>query len=174
MTTDLRYPIGRYTPPTDFDAVRQQNIGRLARIPASLRLAVCDLTESQLNTPYRPGGWTVRQLVHHVADSHANWYIRLKLALTEDNPTIKPYNENAWSKLADANTMAITVSLAILDSVHERADKVLRSLDRAQFDRTYVHPESGQHTIDYMLGSYSWHGEHHIAHVTRLRAREGW
>lgn len=174
MTPDLKYPIGPFQPPAEPAAVRAANIRRLARIPAALRLAVADLDDAQLNTPYRPAGWTVRQLVHHVADSHVNFYMRLKLALTEVNPTIRPYEEQLWAELADVATTPIATSLAILDGVHERADRVLRHLDDAAFARTYVHPASGQHTLDYLVAMYAWHGEHHIAHVTSLRARSGW
>lgn len=174
MTSDLRYPIGPFQPPAQPAAARAANIRRLARIPAALRLAVADLDDAQLNTPYRPAGWTVRQLVHHVADSHVNFYMRLKLALTEVNPTIRPYEEQLWAELADVATTPIATSLAILDAVHERADRVLRQLDDAAFGRTYVHPASGQHTLDYLVAMYAWHGEHHVAHVTSLRARSGW
>lgn len=174
MTEDMRFPIGPFSPPASPAKDRVATIRRLARIPASLRLAVADLSEGQLGTPYRPGGWSVRQLVHHVADSHLNFYLRLKLALTESNPTIRPYEEQLWAELADVATTPLATSLAILDGVHERADRVLRSLADADFDRTYVHPASGQHTIDYLIAMYAWHGEHHVAHVTQLRAREGW
>lgn len=174
MTDPLRFPIGAFVPPTAPAETRGHAIHRLCRIPANLRLAVVDLAPAQLATPYRSGGWTVQQLVHHVADSHVNFYTRLKLALTEDNPTIRPYEEQLWAELADNATTPVSTSLAILDGVHERADRVLRTLPESAFARTYVHPASGQHTIDYLVHMYAWHGEHHIAHVTRLREREGW
>lgn len=174
MTTDLRYPIGSYTPSATPAAVRAETLRRLQRVPASLRLAVVDLTAAQLDTPYRPGGWTVRQLVHHVADSHMNFYMRLKLAMTEVNPVIRPYEEQLWAELPDVAAVPIEVSLALLDGVHERADRVLRAMSDADFQRTYVHPASGQHTVDYLIGMYAWHGEHHTAQVRALRTREGW
>ena len=130
----MRFPIGPFSPPASPAKDRAATIRRLARIPASLRLAVADLSEGQLGTPYRPGGWSVRQLVHHVADSHLNFYLRLKLALTESNPTIRPYEEQLWAELADVATTPLATSLAILDGVHERADRVLRSLTAADFD----------------------------------------
>jgi uncharacterized damage-inducible protein DinB len=174
MTPDLRFPIGPFVPPAHPEAERGATIRRLARVPSSIRLAVADLSEGQLATPYRPGGWSVRQVVHHVADSHLNFYVRLKLALTESNPTIRPYEEQLWAELADVAATPLGVSLAILDGVHERADRLLRTLTDADFHRTYVHPASGQHDVDYLLALYAWHGEHHVAHVTHLRAREGW
>lgn len=174
MTTDLRYPIGTYTPSAEPAATRAQTVRRLQRVPAGLRLAVVDLTAAQLDTPYRPGGWTVRQVVHHVADSHVNFYMRLKLAMTEPNPVIRPYEEQLWAELPDVAAVPIGVSLTVLDGVHERADHLLRAMTDADFRRTYVHPASGQHTVDYLIGMYAWHGEHHTAHVTALRAREGW
>jgi uncharacterized damage-inducible protein DinB len=174
MTDNLKYPIGTYTAAPDPAAVRATNIRRLQRVPALLRSAVIDLNPGQLDTPYRPGGWTVRQVVHHVADSHMNFYMRLKLAMTELNPVIRPYEEQLWAELADVAATPIAVSLALLDAVHERADHVLRAMSAADFQRTYVHPASGQHTVDYLIGMYAWHGEHHAAHVTGLRAREGW
>ncbi len=174
MNSDLRFPIGAFAPPADPTRSRAAAITRLSRIPAALRLAIVDLSPAQLETPYRPGGWTLQQLVHHVADSHVNFYTRLKLALTEENPTIRPYEEQHWAELADNGTTPVTTSLAILDGIHERADRVLRALPDAAFARTYVHPASGQHTVDYLIHMYAWHGEHHTAHVTRLREREGW
>jgi hypothetical protein len=174
MTTDARYPIGPFTAPTELTAHRAETIRRLARVPAALRLAVADLDDRQLDTAYRPGGWTVRQLVHHVADSHLNFYVRLKLALTEDQPTIRPYDEVRWAELADVRLAPLAISLGLLDAVHDRADRLLRTLGDSDFARTYVHPASGLHTVDYLVAMYAWHGEHHVAHVTQLRAREGW
>jgi DinB superfamily len=174
MTDDLRYPIGKFTPPADYAARRSHTIARLARIPASMRLAICDLSDAQTKTPYRPGGWTVRQLVHHVADSHMNFYVRLKLALTEDVPTIKPYAEEPWALLEDSHSTPVSVSLSILDGVHERADRILRAIDAPSFAREYIHPVGGRNAVDYLIAMYAWHGEHHVAHITALRAREGW
>jgi hypothetical protein len=174
MTTDLRYPVGKFARPTSFtDASRAAAIANIAAAPANLRRAVQGLSDAQLDTPYRPGGWTVRQVVHHVPDSHMNAYIRLRLALTEDNPTIKPYDENAWAKLADAK-MPVEVSLKLLEAVHERWVVVLKSLQAADFSRTLMHPENGPMTIDSLTALYEWHGRHHVAHITELRAREGW
>jgi len=140
----------------------------------NLRAAVAGLDNRQLDTPYRPGGWTVRQVVHHVADSHMNGLIRTKLALTESAPTIKPYDENAWAQLADAR-LPIDVSLPIIDGVHTRWVTVLRSLSPEQLQRTFVHPEHGRAmTIAYQVQHYAWHCRHHVGHITALRKREGW
>jgi hypothetical protein len=138
-----------------------------------MRDATGALSESQVDTPYRPGGWTVRQLVHHVADSHLNAYVRLKLALTEDNPTVKPYDEKAFADLSDAR-LPIDVSLTLLESLHTRWTTVWRSMTPDQFARPLYHPEIGQIAIDYLLFTYDWHSRHHVAHITRLREREGW
>ena len=143
-------------------------------MPAALRAAVGGLSDAQLDTPYRPGGWTVRQLVHHVADSHMNAYTRFKLALTEENPTIKPYDEQSWAELVDSRTMPVEVSLRIVDGVHERLVIMLRAISDAQFGRALTHPENGAMTLDSLLNVYSWHGDHHVAHVTSLRERMGW
>jgi hypothetical protein len=174
MTVDLSYPIGRF----DHRGARTAEsragaIVDLAALPARMREAVRGLSEAQLDTPYRPGGWTVRQLVHHVADSHMNGYVRVKLALTEDNPTIKPYEQDAWSRLPDSR-LPIELSLSILDAVHARWTTIVRSLQPADFARTFVHPELGQLTIDAQIHLYGWHSRHHVAHITGLRQREGW
>jgi hypothetical protein len=175
MTLDLSYPIGRFTPTTPSSAeVRRAAIDDIAALPRNMRAAVAGLGDSQLDTPYRPGGWTVRQLVHHVADSHMNGLIRLKLALTEDNPSIKPYDEKTWAALADAQ-LPVDVSLAILDNLHARWDAVNRSLTPSDFLRTFYHPEMQQTlTLDTQVQLYGWHSRHHVAHVTSLRLREGW
>jgi hypothetical protein len=173
-TDDLRYPVGPFVPAKPSASRRAADIAALAELPKALRAAVAGLDESQLDTPYRPGGWTVRQVVHHVADSHMNALIRLKLALTEDNPTIKPYDENAWATLADAR-LPIDLSLSLVDAVHARWDALNRGLADADFSRTYVHPEHGKtFTIDVLLQTYGWHSRHHVAHITTLRARQGW
>lgn len=174
MTPDLRYPVGAF----DFAApvtsnMRAPAIDALAALPARMRAAVAGLTDAQLDTPYRPGGWTVRQLVHHVADSHMNAYIRTKLALTETEPTIKPYDGDTWAPLPDSRLL-VDVSLAILDGVHARWAAVWRSLAPAQFGRVFHHPELGTVTLDLQLQHYAWHCRHHVAHVTSLREREGW
>ena len=143
--------------------------------PAALRSAVSGLDAKQLDTPYRPGGWTVRQVVHHVPDSHLNAYVRLKLAVTEDAPTIKPYDEARWAELVDGRTADPAISLSLLDAVHARWLMVWRSLTPEQFLRRFRHPDhEGMLTIDWMLAMYAWHGQHHIAHITSLRDREGW
>jgi uncharacterized damage-inducible protein DinB len=170
---DPRYPIGKFEMPKEVtNARRQQAIDALAAVPSQMRAAVKGLSGAQLDTPYREGGWTIRQVVHHVPDSHVNALIRLKLALTEDNPTIKPYNETAWAELADAK-MPIEASQSMLDSVHARFDCVWRSLKPEQFKRKLVHPEHGERTIDWLLFLYEWHGKHHTAHITGLRKQKG-
>ncbi len=174
MTPDPRYPIGEFMPPSTITPdLRNDAIGAIAPLPAWMRESVRGLSESQLDTPYRSGGWTVRQVVHHVPDSHLNAYIRLKLALTEDNPTIKPYDEKAFAKLADQR-LPIETSLSLLDALHARWTAVWTSMTPAQFTRPLYHPEIGPITIDYLLQSYGWHSRHHVAHITRLREREGW
>ncbi|MFI5309645.1 MAG: YfiT family bacillithiol transferase [Gemmatimonadales bacterium] len=175
MITDLRYPIGRFTRPASVtDASRAAAIGVIADTPKKLRAAVEGLNDAQLNTPYRPGGWTVRQLVHHLSDSHMNAYVRTRLALTEENPTIKPYDETKWAELSDAKSLPVDVSLTMLEAIHTRWVALLRSMTPAQFARGYMHPESGPMTLDAMIAMYAWHGPHHTAHVTELRGREGW
>jgi DinB superfamily len=172
---DPRYPIGKFQMPTQVTpARRQQAIEEIAAAPAKMRTATKGLSESQLDTPYREGGWTVRQVVHHVPDSHLNAYVRLKLALTEDRPTIKPYNEAAWAELADAKTAPIEASQTLLDSVHFRWDRLWRSLKPEDFARKLVHPEHGERTVDWLLFTYEWHGKHHTAHITELRKQRGW
>ena len=172
---DLRFPIGTLqrkailTPDE-----RRAAVDAIAEAPVALRRAVSDLSDSQLDTPYRPDGWTVRQLVHHVADSHMNAYTRLRLALTEDNPTIKPYEEAKWAELPDANSMPFGVSLALLDAMHDRWVVLLRALPAESFQRTLSHPENGPMTVDSLLTIYAWHGRHHTAHVTSLRDRMHW
>jgi uncharacterized damage-inducible protein DinB len=155
-------------------ARRKQAIDEMASAPAKMRAAVKGLSETQLDTPYREGGWTVRQVVHHVPDSHLNAYVRLKLALTEDKPTIKPYDEAAWAKLADSESTPIEVSLTLLSTVHDRCDRLWRSLRPEQFARVLVHPDHGERTVDWLLFLYEWHGKHHTAHITELRKQKGW
>jgi uncharacterized damage-inducible protein DinB len=173
---DLRYPIGRFSVDGDITAAqREQWIDEIAHAPGSLRVAVDDLSPAQLDTPYRPGGWTVRQVVHHVPDSHLNSYVRFKLALTEDAPTIKPYDEARWAELSDSRDVPIAVSLTMLEALHERWVGLLRSLTPSDFRRTVRHPEHPRPmTLEHMLGLYAWHGRHHVAHITALREREGW
>jgi len=170
-----RYPIGKYTPPQEATpALRQQAISAIAEAPAKLRAAVKGLNDEQLNTPYREGGWTVRQVAHHVPDSHMNAYVRFRLALTEQEPTIKPYEEARWAELVDAKSAPVDVSLALLDSLHDRWVRLLHSLKPEDFARTFRHPDHGVRTVDWLLFLYAWHGRHHTAHVTELRRQKGW
>ena len=172
---DPRYPIGDFKMPAAITpARRQQAIDEIASLPGKMRAAVKGLNDAQLDTPYREGGWTVCQVVHQVPDSHLNAYVRLKLALTEDKPTIKPYDEDAWSKLADSKSTPIEVSLTLLTTVHDRWDRLWRSLKPEQFSRPLIHPESGEHAIDWLLFLYEWHGKHHTAHITELRKQKRW
>jgi uncharacterized damage-inducible protein DinB len=173
---DLRYPVGRFTRPQGplGDDARRRAIDTIAAAPERLREAVHGLDDAQLDTPYRPGGWTVRQVVHHVPDSHLNAYVRFKLALTEDDPTIKPYDEARWAMLDDTRLTPIETSLTMLDVLHDRWVRLLRSMKPAEFSRGLMHPESGPMTLDQMLALYEWHGRHHVAHVTGLRERSGW
>ena len=149
-------------------------IRQIVEAPAALRAAVAGLTDRQLDTPYRPGGWSVRQVLHHVPDSHLNAYCRCKLALTEDNPTIRPYDEAAWARVADTAKTPPDVSLALLDALHARWVVLLESMSAADFARPFTHPDHGARTLDWLLQLYAWHGRHHAAHVTSLRTREGW
>lgn len=172
---DLRYPVGKWDrqPAKDGAAVAAA-IETIEALPARLRAAVAGLDDAQLDTPYRPGGWTVRQLVHHVADSHINAYVRCKFALTEDRPAIKAYEEKLWAELPEARTAPVEVSLKLLEALHERWVLLLRSLGEAELDRPYVHPEMGDMPLRAMLGMYAWHCRHHVGHVTALRRRQGW
>ena len=172
---DPRFPMGKYHPPTDVThAARAEAIAQIAATPQHLQAAVAGLNDSQLDTPYRHGGWTVRQVVHHIADSHMNAYVRWRLALTETEPTIKPYEEAAWAKLDDAAHFPVEVSLKLIEPLHERWVGLLRSVKDADFARTFRHPEHGVRTLDWMLFLYAWHGNHHTAHITELRKQKGW
>lgn len=174
---DLRYPIGRFEMPTGALSVpeRERLISSIETLPRRLRAAVAAFTPQRWRTPYRPGGWTVHQLVHHIPDSHLNAYTRFKLALTEDEPTIKPYDETAWAELPDTAACEPEVSLDLLEALHRRWVALLRSLSSDGFARTLRHPEHGRaFTLDQMLAMYGWHSEHHLAHITRLIEREGW
>jgi uncharacterized damage-inducible protein DinB len=173
--TDLRFPIGKSTYNGDLtDDQKRAFLDEIARTPANLRTAVQGLSDTQLDTPYRPGGWTVRQVVHHVPDSHLNSYVRFKLALTEDEPTIKPYAEDRWAELADSKSTPIEISLTMLDSLHDRWVRLLRSLSPEDWKRTFRHPALGPMTLEKTLALYAWHGQHHVAHITSLRQRERW
>ena len=172
---DLRFPIGRFSPPaTSLPSIRAAHIQTLRQLPERLRAAVNGLSDPQLDTPYRPDGWTARQVVHHVADSHANCYIRFKLALTEDWPTIKSYDEVAWANLADSRWLPVNVSLSLVESLHGRWVALLESLSEEDFQKGYEHPEMGRQNLAKVLALYDWHSRHHTAHITHLRAREGW
>jgi hypothetical protein len=175
MPTDLRYPVGPLAPPSPFTAVhRAAAIQTLAEAPARMRLAVAGLSDEQLDTPYRPEGWTVRQVVHHTADSHINAYLRTKFALSDEHPTIRPYPEATWAEMADGRAAPVSMSLNLLDGLHGRWVMLLKSLIPGQFARTIQHPERGAMTVDDVLAMYEWHSRHHAAHITELRARMGW
>jgi cell wall-associated NlpC family hydrolase len=172
---DLRYPVGEFVVDSSVtDDKRAVWIRQIAQAPAAIRDAVRGLSDRQLDTPYRPGGWTVRQVLHHVPDSHMNAYCRYKFALTEDNPTIKAYDEAAWATVADTPRTPPEVSLALLDALHRRWVILLESMQPGDFARKLQHPEKGSITLDWMLQLYAWHGRHHAAHITELRKREGW
>jgi uncharacterized damage-inducible protein DinB len=171
---DLRYPIGRI----DFSGQltkeqREVAIADIEQVPGWARDAVSDLSETQLDTPYRPDGWTVRQVVHHLPDSHMNSFIRFKLTLTEHKPTVGVYDEARWAELPDADG-PIDLSLHLLDALHARWVYLLRSIDDADWERELSHPEMGDMRLDELLVFYGWHGRHHVAHITSLREREGW
>lgn len=177
--SDLRYPIGNFEwsqPESEEQSAkdRVQYIEVLAKLPVQMRTAVQGLGAEQLDTPYRPEGWSVRQVVHHVPESHMNAYIRFKLALTEEQPQIKPYNEADWAKLPDSNITPIEVSLQLLAALHSRWVDVLQTMRPSDFGRTLYHPERGVLTLDRMLAMYAWHSSHHLAHITSLRERMGW
>ena len=172
--SDLSYPIGRFAYDGDVTpGKRTAWIRQIAEAPAALRAALEGLSHAQLDRPYRPGGWTLRQLAHHVADSHMNAYIRFKWTLTEENPTIKAYDQDAWAMLADAHQTPVTVSLDLLDAIHRRWGVLLESLKAEDWRRPFVHPEGGPMTLDRLLQLYAWHGRHHTAHITHFRTREG-
>ncbi len=169
------YPIGKYQPQAFSHTQKEEWLLDIKFLPEELERAVLNLDEHQLNTPYREGGWQVKQLVHHVADSHANAYIRFKLGLTEINPTIKPYDQDKWVQLADIDTVPINVSLTMLHAIHQRWYMTIKDLSETQWQRTVVHPEHGkQMDLFYLLGMYAWHGKHHVAHVMALREKMKW
>jgi hypothetical protein len=153
---------------------RNEKIAKIRKLPEQLELAVKGLDEQQLDTPYRPGGWTVRQVVHHLADSHMNAYVRMKLMLTEDTPTLKPYDQDEWAKLVDSSKLPIRTSLSILKGLHDRWTFLLESLPDAAWNRAGHHPERGDVTLESMLTTYAGHGEKHIGHITGLRTSKGW
>lgn len=172
---DPRYPLGQYEMPKQITpALRAGAILDIASTPEKVRAAVKGLNDTQLETPYREGGWTLRQTVHHLADSHMNAYVRFRLALTETEPTIKPYEESAWAKLEDAAHAPVELSLRLLEPLHERWVRLLHSIKPEEYARTFRHPEHGVRTLDWMLFLYAWHGKHHTAHITELRKHRGW
>lgn len=171
----LRYPIGKFKAPAEWSPTfRHQCIVEIEEMPARLREAVKRLTSEQLQTPYREGGWTVAQVVHHLPDSHINTYVRMRLALTEDQPRVTDYVEEAWAELHDAVSSHIEPSLMLLDGLHARWANLLHRLTPEQWDRTYVHPVRGEQKLERVVALYAWHGKHHIAHITGLRERMGW
>ena len=171
---DPRYPIGKYEPKPYSQQQKEQWLNDLKFLPTDLEMAVTNLDEFQLDTPYREGGWTVKQLVHHVADSHANAYIRFKLGLTEDNPPVKPYNEKEWALLNDVQTVPINVSLTWLHAMHQRWVASIRDITDEQWQRTVLHPQHNEISLWFLLGMYAWHGKHHTAHITTLREQNNW
>lgn len=176
VSPELQYPIGKPSLPTAplTDAERKQAIETIAILPVRVRAAVAGLSSEQLDTPYRPGGWTVRQVVHHLADSHMNAFVRFKLALTENEPTIKPYAEAAWAETPEARTAPIDPSLHIIDGMHERWTLLLQNMKAADFARSFRHPERGVMTLDTTVALYAWHSRHHVAHIAELRKRMSW
>jgi hypothetical protein len=176
VNPDLRYPVGKFVRPKSLTAAeRTSAIEAIAQTPSAMRAAVGGLTDAQLDTPYRPGGWTVRQVVHHVPDSHINAYTRFKLGLTEDMPTIKPYDEAKWAELDDGKSKLVEHSLTLLDALHARWVFLLERMKPSDFERKVNHPEwDTPPSLDDLLAMYSWHGKHHVAHITSLRERSGW
>ncbi len=174
MSEDLSFPIGKYEKVREITPEqRKQFIREIAELPNNLREMVKNMSEEQIDSPYRPAGWTVRQVVHHVGDSHLNSFIRFKLSLTEDNPTIRPYAEDLWAETAEYK-MPVDVSLNLIDSIHRRWVALLESMSDEDFARTLNHPETGVWTLENLLGIYVWHGKHHTAHINNLKKRNGW
>ena len=172
---DLRYPIGPFSAPASFmPGIRTAHIHTLQTLPVHLREIVEGLSDEQLDTPYRDGGWTVRQVVHHIADSHANAFLRFKLALTEDWPTIKPYDEAAWAELADSKTLPLAASLETIDGIHARWVVLLEAMSVDDFQKGFNHPERGRVNLGKALAMYDWHARHHLAHIVGLKKRKGW
>jgi uncharacterized damage-inducible protein DinB len=172
---DPRFPVGKFAWPESVSPDdRQKLIAQIEEAPSKLRAAVQGLSQAQLDTPYREGGWTVRQVTHHVPESHMNAYIRFKLALTETEPTIKPYEQQLWAELPDAKTAPVGLSLDLMDSLHHRWVLVLKAMKPEDFTRTFRHPELGVVTLERNLALYAWHGRHHVGHITELRKSKGW
>ena len=175
MTTDLKYPIGKYIEQPFSEKVFGEWLIDIKNLPQQLENSILNLDEVQLNSCYRDGGWTVKQVVHHVADSHINAYVRFKLGLTEDNPVIKPYEEALWAEMDDTKNLPVNISLTLLHALHSRWYEILKNLGEADLQRTIFHPEHKKEmTLWFLLGMYAWHGRHHVAHITSLRERMGW
>jgi uncharacterized damage-inducible protein DinB len=175
MSDDLRFPIGEFQWPAAVSvADRKCFIDRISSVPARLRDAVAGLSAEQLDTPYRDGGWTVRTVIHHVPDSHLNSYVRFKLALTEEDPVVKPYDEAAWARLNDSVDTPVEASLSLLDGLHRRWVQLLRGMSEQDWKKTFRHPELGPVSLENNLALYAWHGDHHIGHITALRNRRKW
>jgi uncharacterized damage-inducible protein DinB len=173
--TDPKFPIGKYLPQPFSQRQKEAWLADIKFLPEAIERAIQNLDEAQLNTPYRDGGWTVKQLVHHVADSHMNAYIRFKLGLTETNPTIRPYEEKEWALLNDVETVPINVSITLLHELHQRWHDALKDISYEQWERTVFHPELKQEmTLWFLLGMYAWHSKHHVAHIISLRERNNW
>lgn len=171
---DMKYPIWKFKFDDEItNSITQDWINEIEELPRLLRDAVKDLDNEQLDRPYRPGGWTVQQVIHHIADSHMNAYIRFKLALTEEKPVIKPYNETKWAELSDYK-LPIDIALSLLEALHKRWTNLLRSLTPADMEKTFMHPDSGEVSVGKNIGIYAWHGRHHLAHITSLCNRKGW
>jgi uncharacterized damage-inducible protein DinB len=172
---DLRYPIGKYEPQPFSDKQKRAWLQDIQFLPGLMEQAIENLDERQFDTPYRDGGWSVKQVVHHVADSHLNAYTRFKLGLTEDNPTIKPYEEAEWAKLRDVEVVPVNISITLLYALHTRWHAAIRDISDEQWKRTVIRPDTNKEmSLWYLLGTYAWHGKHHVAHITSLRERKGW
>jgi DinB superfamily len=175
MSVDLKYPIGEYQPQVFSKSQLQNWLTDIKFLPTILENVLLNLDEVQLQTPYREGGWTVHQLVHHIADSHMNAYIRFKLGVTENNPTIKPYDEQAWAVLNDTKILPINISITLLHALHVRWHAVVVNFTESDFEKTVFHPEQQKNiTLWHLLGMYAWHGAHHVAHITELKKRKHW
>ncbi len=170
---DLKYPIGKYSPVPFSEQEKRDRLADIAQLPNMLESALLNLDADQLNTPYREGGWTVAQVAHHLVDSHTNCFARVKLALTEENPVIRPYEENDWVQQADSS-LPVNNATTLLHALHQRLYLLFKTVPDTDWERTYVHPDSGQHTLWFLLGLYAWHGRHHVAHINELRRRNNW
>lgn len=172
----LKYPIGKFIAPNEYSfEYISEKIEEIAGFPEKLKKETIDLSDEQLDTPYRPEGWTVRQVIHHCAESHMNCYIRLKWALTENNPIIKPYDEKLWSELSDSLTMPIAPTLNLLNGLHFRLAYIMRNLSEVDLEKSFIHPENNsEYLIQQIIGMYAWHGNHHLAHITNLKKHKNW